>query len=106
MAKTVADLLIERLVEWGVDTLFGFPGDGINGIFESLRTHKDKIRFIQVRHEGPAVVEAVVDPNEPLMPGHATMDQAWKFAESLVRGEKDRWAIFKNVLKQQVREVV
>jgi pyruvate dehydrogenase (quinone) len=57
-------------------------------------------------HSGPAVVEAVVDANEPLMPGHATMDQAWKFAESLVRGEKDRWAILKNVLKQQVREVV
>jgi pyruvate dehydrogenase (quinone) len=55
---------------------------------------------------GPAVVEAVVDPNEPLMPGHVTMDQAWKFAESLARGEKDRWSILKNVLKQQVREVV
>jgi pyruvate dehydrogenase (quinone) len=52
------------------------------------------------------VVEAVVDPNEPLMPGHATLDQSWKFAESLVRGEKDRWEIFKKVLKQQVREVV
>jgi pyruvate dehydrogenase (quinone) len=57
-------------------------------------------------HPGPAVVEAVVDPNEPLMPGHATMEQAWKFAESLVRGEKNRWAILKNVVKQQVREVV
>jgi pyruvate dehydrogenase (quinone) len=55
---------------------------------------------------GPAVVEAVVDPNEPLMPGHATVDQAWKFAEALVRGQKDGWTIFKNVLKQQVREVV
>jgi pyruvate dehydrogenase (quinone) len=55
---------------------------------------------------GPVVVEAHVDANEPLMPGHATMDQAWKFAESLARGEKDRWAILKNVVKQQVREVV
>jgi pyruvate dehydrogenase (quinone) len=33
MAKTTADLLIERLTAWGVDTIFGFPGDGINGIF-------------------------------------------------------------------------
>src|SRR6185312_7364824 len=41
---------------------------------------------------GPVVVEAVVDPNEPLMPGHATMDQAWKFGKAMVRGEKDRWA--------------
>ena len=48
MAKTVADLLIERLIDWGVDTIFGFPGDGINGIFEALRTRrKDPL------HPGP-----------------------------------------------------
>ncbi|HEY7309853.1 MAG TPA: thiamine pyrophosphate-dependent enzyme [Gemmataceae bacterium] len=58
MAKTVADLLIERLLDWGVDTLFGFPGDGINGIFEGLRTHQDKLRFIQVRHEEAAAFAA------------------------------------------------
>jgi pyruvate dehydrogenase (quinone) len=50
-AATVADHLVERLIEWGVDTIFGFPGDGINGIMESLRTHEGKLRFIQVRHE-------------------------------------------------------
>ncbi len=55
---------------------------------------------------GPAVVQAVIDPNEPAMPGHVTMDQAWKFAQSLVRGEKDRWGIIKDVLKEQIREVV
>ncbi|MGH2442472.1 MAG: thiamine pyrophosphate-binding protein, partial [Chloroflexota bacterium] len=58
MAKTTADLLIERLTEWGVDTIFGFPGDGINGIFESLRTHQDTMRFIQVRHEEAAAFAA------------------------------------------------
>jgi pyruvate dehydrogenase (quinone) len=58
MAKTAADLLIERLIDWGVDTLFGFPGDGINGIFEALRTRQDKIRFIQVRHEEAAAFAA------------------------------------------------
>ncbi len=60
MAKTVtvADLLIERLIAWGVDTIFGFPGDGINGIFEALRTHQDKLRFIQVRHEEAAAFAA------------------------------------------------
>lgn len=51
-AKTVADLLIERLIAWGVDTVFGFPGDGINGIFESLRTRQDRLKFIQVRLVG------------------------------------------------------
>lgn len=51
MAKTVADLLVERLMAWGVDTIFGLPGDGINGIFEALRTHQEGIHFIQLRHE-------------------------------------------------------
>jgi pyruvate dehydrogenase (quinone) len=58
MAKTVADLLVERLIDWGVDTIFGLPGDGINGIFEALRTHQEQIRFIQVRHEEAAAFAA------------------------------------------------
>jgi len=58
MAKTVADLLVERLISWDVNTIFGFPGDGINGIFEALRTHQDKIKFIQVRHEEAAAFAA------------------------------------------------
>lgn len=59
MAKTVSDLVIERLIEWGVDTIFGLPGDGIDGFFEALRTHKDKIKFVQVRHEEAAAFAAV-----------------------------------------------
>jgi pyruvate dehydrogenase (quinone) len=58
MAKTVADKLVERLMAWGVDTVFGFPGDGINGVFEALRTHQEKIKFIQVRHEEAAAFAA------------------------------------------------
>lgn len=59
MAKTTADLLIQRLIDWGVDTIFGLPGDGVNGLFEALRTHKDHIQFIQVRHEEAAAFAAV-----------------------------------------------
>jgi len=55
---TVADHLVERLIGWGVDTIFGFPGDGINGIMEALRTNQDKLRFIQVRHEEAAAFAA------------------------------------------------
>ncbi len=58
MAKTVGDLLVERLIAWGVDTIFGIPGDGVNGIFEALRTHQEQIRFIQVRHEESAALAA------------------------------------------------
>lgn len=55
---TAADLLIELLIEWGVEVVFGLPGDGINGIMEALRTHKDNIRFVQVRHEETAAFMA------------------------------------------------
>jgi pyruvate dehydrogenase (quinone) len=58
MATTVADLLIDRLIDWGVNTLFGLPGDGVNGIFEALRTRQDKVRFVQVRHEEAAAFAA------------------------------------------------
>ncbi|HEX5271026.1 MAG TPA: thiamine pyrophosphate-dependent enzyme [Gemmataceae bacterium] len=58
MAKTVADLLVERLIGWGVKTIFGLPGDGINGLFEALRTRKDQIQFVQVRHEEAAAFAA------------------------------------------------
>ncbi|HXT10489.1 MAG TPA: thiamine pyrophosphate-dependent enzyme [Candidatus Angelobacter sp.] len=58
MAKTAADVLIEVLMEWGVEVIFGLPGDGINGIIESLRKQREKIRFIQVRHEEAAAFMA------------------------------------------------
>ena len=58
MGDTVADVLLARLREWGVRQVFGYPGDGINGIIESLRRRKDEIRFIQVRHEEAAAFAA------------------------------------------------
>src|SRR4051812_25404600 len=58
MAKSVAEVLVGRLLDWGVDTVFGYPGDGINGIFEALRTHQERLRFVQVRHEEAAAFAA------------------------------------------------
>ena len=58
MSDTVSDVLVERLIAWGVDTIFGLPGDGINGVFEALRARQDRIRFIQVRHEESAAFAA------------------------------------------------
>src|SRR5438094_6242313 len=55
---TAADCLIETIHEWGVDVVFGLPGDGINGIMEALRRRQDQIRFIQVRHEEAAAFMA------------------------------------------------
>lgn len=58
MSTTASDVLIESLLDWGVDTIFGIPGDGINGVMEALRIRQDKIRFIQVRHEESAAFMA------------------------------------------------
>jgi pyruvate dehydrogenase (quinone)/pyruvate oxidase len=55
---TAADVLVESLMDWGVEVIFGLPGDGINGIMEALRTRQDKIRFVQVRHEEAAAFMA------------------------------------------------
>ena len=58
------------------------------------------------QHPGPAVIEAVVDPSEPPLPGKITIEQAWQFAKALARGQKDRWEIVKTVVEDKVREVV
>jgi pyruvate dehydrogenase (quinone) len=58
MGLTAADVLIESIQDWGVEVIFGLPGDGINGIMEALRKRRDQVRFIQVRHEEAAALMA------------------------------------------------
>ena len=53
-----ADILVDTLVAWHVEIVFGLPGDGINGIMEALRTRQDRIRFVQGRHEESAAFMA------------------------------------------------
>jgi pyruvate dehydrogenase (quinone) len=56
--KTTADLLADKLVEWGVSMVFGIPGDKIAHILDAIRRRQDKIRFILVRHEEAAAFMA------------------------------------------------
>ena len=58
MGQITAEAMIARLAEWGVDTVFGLPGDGINGIMEGLRRNADKVRFVLVHHEEAAAFMA------------------------------------------------
>jgi pyruvate dehydrogenase (quinone) len=53
-----SELMVERLIDWGVDTVFGLPGDGINGIMEGFRRHEDRIKFVLVHHEESAAFMA------------------------------------------------
>src|ERR671927_1101267 len=58
MAVITSEVLISRLADWGVDTVFGIPGDGINGIMEGLRRNADRVRFVLVHHEEAAAFMA------------------------------------------------
>jgi len=58
MTQTVGDFLVHRLHQWGVRILFGYPGDGINGVFGALNRADRKIEFIQARHEEMAAFMA------------------------------------------------
>lgn len=58
MSRTVGRFVIERLHEWGVNRIYGYPGDGINGILSGLEKEKDKVQFIQTRHEETAALMA------------------------------------------------
>ena len=51
MAKLVSDFVLERLTEWGIHRIYGYPGDGINGIMGALNRAGDRPEFVQVRHE-------------------------------------------------------
>nr|MDT0666500.1 thiamine pyrophosphate-binding protein [Micromonospora sp. DSM 115978] len=58
MKEIVAEALVKRLVDWGVEVVFGLPGDGINGIMEGLRHQRDRIKFVLVQHEEAAAFMA------------------------------------------------
>ncbi len=58
MAETVGDYLVKRLHAWGVRRVYGYPGDGINGLMAAMRRHADDVKFIQVRHEEMAAFMA------------------------------------------------
>lgn len=58
---TTAEIVIDTLVDWGVEVIFGIPGDGVNGLMEAVRRREEKgdLRFVQVRHEEAAALMAV-----------------------------------------------
>jgi pyruvate dehydrogenase (quinone) len=58
VGQITSEALIGRLADWGVDTVFGLPGDGINGLMEGLRRHRDRVRFVLVHHEEAAAFMA------------------------------------------------
>ncbi|MEP6717231.1 MAG: thiamine pyrophosphate-binding protein [Terriglobia bacterium] len=65
MSNTAGDILVETMLAWGIDTIFGIPRGRLNGIIEALRIQQDKIRFTQVRHEEAAAFMAWAPAKSP-----------------------------------------
>jgi pyruvate dehydrogenase (quinone)/pyruvate oxidase len=59
VGETASDLFLDRLIDWGVEVVFGLPGDGINGFMEALRKRQDRVRYVHVRHEEVGAMAAV-----------------------------------------------
>ncbi|MBA2475368.1 MAG: thiamine pyrophosphate-requiring protein [Actinobacteria bacterium] len=69
MAKKVADFLLERLSSWGIERIYGYPGDGINGLMGALDRASDELEFVQVRHEEMAAFMACAHAKWTGQPG-------------------------------------
>ncbi|MGI5493112.1 thiamine pyrophosphate-binding protein [Microtetraspora malaysiensis] len=106
MARIAAESLIERLAAWGVDTVFGLPGDGINGIMEGLRRRQDKVRFFLVHHEEAAAFMATGRIGVCLATsGPGGYQQAKKFTEASLRGRPHKAAIATRLFKDRIQQM-
>jgi pyruvate dehydrogenase (quinone) len=126
MAKSAADILVENLIDWGVDTVFGLPGGnpeygcdlhpidfaafaracGAGGYTVEDPASCGDVLDEALSRPGPAVIEAVVDPNEPPMPPKTTARQAAHLAEALAKGTPHAGKIALTIGSDKVREMV
>lgn len=112
MAETVADFVWQRLEQWGVRRVFGFPGDGINGLVGALARHPEIAMFSEEEivpvwerafaADRPVVVQARTDPSVPPLPPHITLKEATNLMKAMVGGDADLWSVVKQSAKQVV----
>jgi pyruvate dehydrogenase (quinone) len=104
-------MILEGNPEFGVELEpidFAMVAQGCGARGFTIERPEDAERVLReaLAHRGPSVVQAVVDPNEPPMPGKATTEQAIKLAKSLIRGQKDAIKIVKTIAEDKIREVI
>jgi pyruvate dehydrogenase (quinone) len=104
-------MVLDANPEFGVDLEpidFAMYAQAVGAAGFSIRDPKDAESTLRraLEHDGPAIVEAVVDKNEPPMPGHIKLNQAVHFAEALLKGEKDAKEIVKTIVEDKVREII
>lgn len=95
MPTTVRDHVVEILTRWRLDTVFGLPGDGINGLVEAFRKAQQQIRYVHCRH---------VDPLEPPWPPVITQDEQKKLLAAMRRGERNRTPIGLSIGRHAAQE--
>lgn len=107
MSETVSDFIVRRLHDWGVRHIFGYPGDGINGVFGALNRADGRIEFIQARHEEMAAFMASAYAKfsgrlgsalrrlvpEPRILRPVSMTRCWTTSRS------SRWSVSKRVMR-------
>ena len=115
MTQTVGDFVVSRLHAWGVRKMFGYPGDGINGVFGALQRAGGKIEFIQARHEEmaafmasdrPVLLEVKTDPEVPPLPPHFTFKQIKNMAATLAKGDPNQAGVVRGTVRQVLSAVL
>ncbi len=98
MAETVGDYVLRRLREWGVRQVFGYPGDGINGLVASWDA--------ALSAEVPTVLDVRCDPEVPPIPPHATFEQIKSVAEAVLKRDPEAWHLVVQGAKTKLRELL
>jgi pyruvate dehydrogenase (quinone) len=109
MEKIASELLVERLIDWGVEVVFGLPGDGIwaeacGGLGLRVEKPSDVEGAVSeaLTHPGPALLDVRVNPDEPPMPPRVRYDQAKGFIPSFLRGQPRRAAIASTIFRDKL----
>lgn len=126
--QTVSDFILSRLAQWGIQRVYGYPGDGINGLIGAFGRTSEPLEFVQARHEematlmacahakftgqvGPAwdraieadrpvLLEMVTDPEVPLIPPHVPLKQVRNYVKALRQEDASGGAALRATLKQ------
>lgn len=104
MTQTVSDFIVQRLHQWGVRHIFGYPGDGINGVFGALQRADGKIGFVQARL--PMEVGLIGGAAETPLPPHVTLQQAKNFSLALMKGDPNEAGVIKGAARQMLESIL
>lgn len=116
MARIASEALIERLSDWSIDTVFGYPEPFVNYAALAVANEAFGIKVVRpgelpdavrqaLSHDGPALVDVNVNPEEPPMPGKVEYEQAKKFAQAFLKGQPRKATIATTLFKDKIDQL-